>query len=124
MEHPKDHALPCLEERAGQVLLKVRAAPGARGAGGSGARGAKGRIVGLLGDALKVAVSAPPEKGKANEAIALVLSAELGLRSSQVSLARGDTSRDKTFHLRGVSLESACERLWKRLEPREATGRP
>jgi uncharacterized protein YggU (UPF0235/DUF167 family) len=55
------------------------------------------------GNALKVAVSAPPERGKANMAIARVLARALGLRPSQVTLAAGETSRDKRFRIDGLT---------------------
>jgi len=53
-------------------LIAVKAVPGA----------ARDEIAGLLGERLKVRVAAPPEDGKANEAICRVLAAALGLRSA------------------------------------------
>jgi uncharacterized protein len=71
------------------VVLAVRAQPRARAA----------RIVGEHAGALKVAVTDPPEKGKANEAIIELLAAHLGLKQSQVRLMSGATSRNKRFLL-------------------------
>ena len=82
-------------------ILSVRAQPGARRTG----------IVGEQNGALKVAVSAPPDKGRANAAVQEVLCEELGLKRSQVELLAGSASRDKKFLLRGVPPESVSQML-------------
>ncbi|MCI0681091.1 MAG: DUF167 domain-containing protein [Gemmataceae bacterium] len=82
-------------------VVAVRAQPGAR----------RNAVVGEHQGALKVAVAAPPEKGKANDAIAGVLCAALGLRRSQVELIAGPTSRDKKFLVRGLAPAAALERI-------------
>jgi len=46
---------------------------------------------------LRVAVSAAPEKDKANAAIRDVLADALGCKPSQVALLSGKTSREKLF---------------------------
>jgi hypothetical protein len=76
-------------------LLAVRAQPGARQAG----------IVGEHAGALKVAVTAPPEDGRANQAITELLRDWLGLKRSQVELASGATHRNKQFLIRGLNPE-------------------
>ena len=75
------------------VLLPVRAQPGARKSG----------IQGERNGALKVAVTAPPEDGRANAALVEVLHEQLGLRRSLIELFSGQTSRDKRFLLRGIT---------------------
>jgi uncharacterized protein (TIGR00251 family) len=85
-------------------ILPVRAQPGARKAG----------VLGEQGGALKLAVTAPPEDGRANRALTEALRDLLGLKRSQVELLSGETSRDKKFLLRGVTkadLESRLARL-------------
>jgi uncharacterized protein (TIGR00251 family) len=82
-------------------VLPVRAQPGARKAG----------VLGEQGGALKVAVTAPPEDGRANKALAESLRELLGVRRSQVELLTGQTSRDKRFLIRGVSAAGLRERL-------------
>ena len=79
------------QAHADGLVVKVRAAPGA----------SRERVVGLHADALKIAVQAPPEKGRANERIAAVLAAALGLPARDVELVSGPTSRDKRFLIRG-----------------------
>ena len=82
-----------LEEVAGGTQIPVRAQPGAR----------KNAIVGIHDGALKIATTAPPDKGKANEAIASVLAAAFDLPKSRIELTSGHTSRQKKFLLRGLS---------------------
>jgi uncharacterized protein (TIGR00251 family) len=80
-----DHAEGC--------VLPVRARPGSRRSG----------VQGEQAGALKVAVSAPPQDGRANEAIVEVLRETLGVRRSQIELLGGATARDKRFLIRGLS---------------------
>jgi uncharacterized protein (TIGR00251 family) len=90
-----------LTEHAEGVVLPVRAQPGARRAG----------IQGERNGALKVAVTAPPEDGRANDALVELLREKLRLKRSQVELIAGQTSRDKRFLIRGVSLAELRKRL-------------
>jgi uncharacterized protein len=83
------------------VILPVRAQPNARKAG----------VIGEQAGALKVAVTVPPEDGRANHALTELLRDALGLKRSQVELLSGPTSRDKRFLLRGVSREVVAARL-------------
>lgn len=75
------------------VVVAVKAVPNA----------SRDRIVGVLGDCLKVTVSAPAEKGKANKAIAKLLASTLGLSQRDVTLTAGATNPRKEFRLGGVS---------------------
>ena len=80
-----DHAEGC--------VLPVRAQPGARRTG----------VQGEQNGALKVAVHAPPQDGRANEALVEALREALGLKRSQVELLGGATGRDKRFLIRGLT---------------------
>ena len=82
-------------------VLPVRAQPGARKAG----------VLGEQGGALKVAVTAPPEDGRANKALVESLREVLGVKRSQVELLSGQTSRDKRSLIRGLSPAGLRERL-------------
>jgi uncharacterized protein (TIGR00251 family) len=82
-------------------VINVRAQPGARRNG----------IVGEQAEALKVAVSAPPEKGRANEAIVEVLADALQVKRSQIELIGGGSSKSKRFLLRGLTAEVVASRL-------------
>ncbi|MCF6149589.1 MAG: DUF167 domain-containing protein [Candidatus Kuenenia sp.] len=66
----------------------------------------KNRIVGNLGGRLKLAVSAAPEKGKANKAIVELLAETLHINESSIHIISGKTSRDKKLMIEGVSPEN------------------
>jgi uncharacterized protein len=71
----------------------------------------RNRVVGMLGDALKVQVAAAPERGKANEAVMAVLAEFFGVKKGQIELIAGQTQARKTFVLNGVSAEKLREKL-------------
>jgi hypothetical protein len=90
---------------AGGATLAVRAQPGAR----------KNAVLGEQADALKVAVTAPPEDGRANAALVEVLKDWLGVKRSQVELLTGATNRNKVFLVRGVTPEQLTAVLQQKL---------
>jgi uncharacterized protein (TIGR00251 family) len=85
---------------AATTRLKLRVSPGSRRPG----------IAGRHGDAWKVRVAAPPEGGKANEALLRLLAETLDVPRSSVALVSGRTSRDKIVVLEGVG-QAQAERL-------------
>ena len=60
-------------------------------------------IAGWLGDTLRVRVSAPPERGKANAAVEALLSEALGLSVSEVKIVSGTSSPRKVVRILGLS---------------------
>ncbi len=68
-------------------------------------------ITGELGDALKLALTAPPVEGKANEACIEFLANLLKVRRSSVTIASGQTSRRKVIRVAGLSAEEVRQRL-------------
>ena len=82
-------------------ILPVRVQPGARKAG----------LVGEQNGALKIAVTAPPEDGRANKALLELLRDALDLKRSQVELVGGEKSRSKRVLVRGVSKLDLQKRL-------------
>ena len=66
-------------------------------------------VVGLHGDALKVRVAAPAERGKANRAVVRLL-AEV-LAPASVRLMAGGTTRTKKILVVGAGLASVRRRL-------------
>ena len=52
---------------------------------------------------LKVYVTAPPEDGRANEAVVETIAEWLGVKRRQVEIIRGATSRNKVVRVTGVS---------------------
>ncbi len=71
--------------------VDVHATPGAK----------RTRLGGEHDGALRVSVNAPADKGRANAAIVKALAKALGLRTSQIELVRGATSRRKMFKIAG-----------------------
>jgi len=78
---------------AGALLIRVKAVPGA----------SRDAIAGGLGDRLKIRVSAPPEGGKANEAIIRLLSKALQTSERSIHLLTGPASPMKTFRADSVT---------------------
>jgi uncharacterized protein len=68
-------------------------------------------VQGVQNGALKVAVTAPPEDGRANAALVEVLREALALKRSQIELVSGQTSRDKRFLVRGLARAELERRL-------------
>ncbi len=81
--------------------MRLRVAPGAARAG----------VVGRHGDAWKVRVGAPAERGKANDAVLALLADTLELPRASVSLVSGGGSRDKIVELAGIGPDETDRRL-------------
>lgn len=77
------------------MRLSVKVIPGAK----------RTRIVGWLGDALKVQVAAAPERGKANDELIDFLGRELSLPRGAATVISGHTSPRKVIELAGVTRE-------------------
>jgi uncharacterized protein (TIGR00251 family) len=92
--------LDLIENRNG-VLLAVKARPQA----------GRTAIVGQHGGALKIAVAAAPEKGKANRAIVDLLADSLALHKSAIEIVKGETSSDKRIRIAGVTAAELRQRL-------------
>ena len=69
------------------------------------------RIVGRLGDALKIQVAAPPERGRANAAVERLLAEALGVKEKDVSVVRGMSNPRKVVLVRGIAIERIQDRL-------------
>jgi uncharacterized protein (TIGR00251 family) len=74
-------------------------------------RAARAGVGPVVGDRLRVAVTAPPVDGKANEAVARALAEALGVRAGAVAIVRGETGRRKTVRIHGVSLAALSQLL-------------
>lgn len=95
-----------LEQRTEGTVLPVRAQPGAR----------RNAILGEHDGALRVAVTAAADKGRANAALVELLSKTFGIAKSSVELVSGPTSRQKRFLLRNVTIDSTSAVLDKLLD--------
>ena len=81
--------------------LTVKVVPGA----------SRNEVAGWLGDALKVRVSAPPEKGRANAAVCALLAKQLGLSKGAVTVVQGHGSARKRLRVDGVDTAVLQARL-------------
>ena len=97
-----------LAAHAQGTVLPVRAQPGAR----------NNAIVGLHAGALRIAVSAPAEKGKANAAIQTLLAEAIGCKPAQVELLSGASTRQKRFLILGITPEDLRRRLGALFPPK------
>lgn len=77
------------------VILSVRTQPGS----------SKNRIIGEYGGRLKLAVTAAPEKGKANKAVIELLADTLRIHESSIHIISGESSRDKRVLIEGFILK-------------------
>ena len=83
-------------ENEGGCTFRVRVLPRSR----------RDEVVGLHGDALKIRLTAPPERGKANRALQEFLAEQLGVSPSAVEIISGHTSRQKRVRVAGVSADA------------------
>ena len=90
-----------VNENNGNVTFAVKVHPRAK----------KNAITGEVGDALKVALTAPPVDGKANEACIEFFAKLLKVPRSSVSIVAGSTSRNKLIRVAGLSAEEVRGRL-------------
>lgn len=75
-------------------------APGAR----------RSEVVGRHGEGWKVRVDAPADRGRANDRVCSLLAELAGVRTRDVSVAVGTTSRDKLVDVAGIE-QHELERL-------------
>ncbi|MBK5933818.1 hypothetical protein C8N32_106110 [Rhodovulum imhoffii] len=80
--------------------LSHLALPGARISLRVTPKASRNRIAGEGGH-LRAYVTAVPEGGKANAAVAKMLAKALGVPKSRLELVQGQTARDKTFRIQG-----------------------
>jgi uncharacterized protein (TIGR00251 family) len=74
-------------------------------------RAKKNAITGELGDALKLALTAPPVDGRANDACIEFFANLLDVPRSSVTIASGETSRRKIVRVAGLSADDVRKRL-------------
>ena len=75
------------------VTLKVKVEP----------RSSRKGISGVVGDAIKIKLNAPPVGGAANEELIEVLSEEFGIKKTSIRILRGMSSRNKVVEIEGVT---------------------
>ena len=81
-----------ISENGNGTIIQVRVVP----------RSSVERVDGLLGDALKVRLQAPPVEGKANKALIKFLSKQIGVSVSRMEILGGEAHRNKRVLISGV----------------------
>lgn len=74
-------------------------------------RSSRNAIAGLIGDAIKLAITAPPVDGKANHAVVEYLAKLFSVPKSSIAIVSGETGRNKLIAIRGLSAEQVRKAL-------------
>lgn len=90
-----------VQDTADGCLLRVKVHPGAR----------KNAITAIIGDALKIALTAPPVDGRANESLIAFIAETLALPKARITLVAGTASRAKTLRITGKSAAETAAAL-------------
>ena len=85
--------------------LSVTVSPGA----------ARSELVGRHGDGWKARIAAPPECGRANQALVELLAEALGVPRSAVRVVAGQTAKAKVVEVDGLKTEDVERRLARKL---------
>jgi uncharacterized protein (TIGR00251 family) len=97
----KDAARIAVRDSDDGALVPVKVVPSA----------SRDRIAGVLGDMLKITTSAPPEKGRANAAVAKIIAASLGIDRRGVRITGGKTGARKQFRIASLTADEVVRRL-------------
>jgi uncharacterized protein (TIGR00251 family) len=81
-----------IREVAGAVEVDVSVVP----------RASRSRVVGMLGDRVKVQLAAPPVDGAANAELVALLADILRVPARSIAIVRGETHKRKTVRITGV----------------------
>ena len=95
--------VPRIEESPGAITFDILVVT----------RSSRARIGPVVGERIKIAITAAPVEGKANAAVVELVARALSVRRSQVTITAGERSRRKTVRVEGgtraVLLESLQE---------------
>ena len=84
-----------MEPAAPEHLVAIRVQP----------RASRERLLGLRGEAIAIALKAPPVDGAANEALLKLIARQLKVSAAAVELVRGSTGRSKWIRVAGWSAD-------------------
>jgi hypothetical protein len=90
-----------IRESAGAVTFAVKVHPRAK----------KDAITGSLGDALKLSLTTPPVEGRANQACIEFFAKLFKVPRSSVTIAAGESNRNKLIRVVGINAEQVIQRL-------------
>jgi uncharacterized protein len=88
-------------ESAGALTIDILVQP----------RASKAGLGPVVGDRLRVSVTAPPVDGKANAAVIETVAAAFGVRRAAVTIVRGETGRRKTVRIEGATAKDLVRLL-------------
>ncbi|MDF7807376.1 DUF167 family protein [Pontiellaceae bacterium B12219] len=91
----------CFEEKEDSIILNIRVVP----------RASKDGLAGLLGDALKIRIQAPPVDGKANAYLIKFLSKHWKIPRNSLEILSGETGRNKRVRIFNPTDEIRAELL-------------
>ena len=74
-------------------------------------RASRAGVAGLLGDAVRIRLTAPPLENRANEALVRFLSATLDVPRPSVAIVAGTRGRKKIVRVAGISRGELFRRL-------------
>lgn len=97
-----------IRELDGAVVIKLRIQP----------RASRNEIAGLTGDLLRIRLTAPPVEGAANQALIEFLADALSISRGAISLRSGQTGRNKSVVIRGISAAQVAAGLGLERLPR------
>jgi len=83
------------------ALLELRVKPNAK----------QSQLIGWHGTALKLAVQATPERGRANAAVVALLAEVLQLPAAALTIVAGETSPNKRLRVVGITAEALRQRI-------------
>ncbi|MHC4483184.1 MAG: DUF167 domain-containing protein [Planctomycetota bacterium] len=90
-----------IREVDGGVVFTAKTVPGS----------SQTSVCGLLNGMVKIKVSAPAEKGKANQCLIEFLAVQLGIKKRAISIISGPTNPVKQIQVLGISCQALLERL-------------
>lgn len=90
-----------VRETPGGATFAIKVQPRAR----------KNAVTGTVGDALKLALTAPPVEGRANQAVIEFFAEVFAIPRASVTIASGATSRNKVVRLAGVTRAAVEQHL-------------
>ena len=95
-----------VQESAKGVAFAIKVQPRAR----------KNAIIGVVGDIVKLALTAPPVDGRANQAVIEFLAELFEIPRASVTIASGETSRNKVVRIAGMSKQAVERKLGEVLQ--------
>ena len=101
MQDPKAMTKLNIREVEGGVVFSVKVVPA----------GSRTAISGLLDRTLKIKVSAPPQKDRANDCLIDFLAKQLGVKKSSIKIIAGQTNPVKKVQVLGLSAETVVGKL-------------